>query len=690
MHRLIVVSFFAFSEFTCRVSSDESLWSSTLRQELQIPVMKLPSNPIYRPNYRYDNNERNVSAEYDLWDRAGFYLFEWPGNITMMDPNFPLLKWEHPRARLLRSPCGMERGLELAAYAYKYLHLTWGANHLTKSYCNPLRVNRKKLPEVEQAYKSTEIGIVDFDFIFDGFLVVTKLGNIIRFTNIEINYRTSTTRSHRNLTYSLPTGIETRVNRVLGQKCCSKTKLSCPHGDAVLAYQEMSPALEVFISYNGGESFERVKLRSLQHSNFLYGALWYPNWMRIVAVHGDENTVLVTEHTTPNGDLVQSEKKVSIQKKGYLQVARVGNEMEFVIWDDCTIWYAHRGKSGIRTTPAVFYLHNSILKHIGEVKNDSNAQHIIRSQHCYFGRTSSFQIGDEGKLGFLDKNNLFFYGVDLKRNDFRVVGLTTDLSLLLPEKKNSIVLDFDRNNRPKLSYPPRYLRLPTKNLMDSDYKKRLGMRIVPKTLFPSDFMEPFFEENLRKVFSRNQRRWALSKCQTSSLSIDGSVSQKPKSYTLSSDSVLSFYITFESISGFTGDLKFDPVLATSFLNIRKTLIQTEEVDINQWYRYNVNITLKSNYLDIFKDQEIFLVNFYTIKSLRCVHQPVFPVWIKIDTKFKPSESKNAQYKDYKMQKKKPVTCAMEGQNANIEHCPLQSELDRQNGIVCPKVTSLKR
>jgi hypothetical protein len=185
-------------------------------------------------------------------------------------------------------------------------------------------------------------------------------------------------------------------------------------------------------------------------------------------------------------------------------------------------------------------------------------------------------------------------------------------------------------------------------------------------------MEPFYEENLEHLLPTNYSQLALFKCQTSTISINGAITQKPKSYTLSPESVLSLYVTFQGIKDFKGDLEIDPALAENFLDAQKTLIQSEQVDIYHWFRFNVNITLNDNYFDKYEDQQIFLVNIYTTKSLRCVHQPHVPIWIKIDKAYKPPR------KTF-IRRKEDRSCLMEGQHAKIQHCPLQAQLDDNNG-----------
>jgi len=35
---------------------------------------------IFNPNHFIENNERNTSSNYTLWDEADVYLIEWPGS----------------------------------------------------------------------------------------------------------------------------------------------------------------------------------------------------------------------------------------------------------------------------------------------------------------------------------------------------------------------------------------------------------------------------------------------------------------------------------------------------------------------------------------------------------------------------------------------------------------------------------
>jgi hypothetical protein len=63
----------------------------------------------------------------------------------------------------------------------------------------------------------------------------------------------------------------------------------------------------------------------------------------------------------------------------------------------------------------------------------------------------------------------------------------------------------------ELLYPPRYLELPDKKMHGTNYSKRLGMRLLPKTVFPTEFITVFYEENawLPKKF----KNFALRPCQ---------------------------------------------------------------------------------------------------------------------------------------------------------------------------------
>lgn len=64
----------------------------------------------------------------------------------------------------------------------------------------------------------------------------------------------------------------------------------------------------------------------------------------------------------------------------------------------------------------------------------------------------------------------------------------------------------------ELMYPPRYLWSDDPAYKDKNYKKRLGIRLFPRSVFPSDFMPPFFEEHIPK---RLKKGYGLQKCQVS-------------------------------------------------------------------------------------------------------------------------------------------------------------------------------
>ena len=58
-------------------------------------------------------------------------------------------------------------------------------------------------------------------------------------------------------------------------------------------------------------------------------------------------------------------------------------------------------------------------------------------------------------------------------------------------------------------YPPRYLVIDDPIVHTDHYSKRLGMRLFPRSVFTSEFIPPFFEENI----PRKYKDFAFSKCQ---------------------------------------------------------------------------------------------------------------------------------------------------------------------------------
>lgn len=62
--------------------------------------------------------------------------------------------------------------------------------------------------------KDFEITVIDFEFVFDALLVITKQGYLVRLGNIELTYANVPRRVRYNLTYSLPEGILPNLSEV--------------------------------------------------------------------------------------------------------------------------------------------------------------------------------------------------------------------------------------------------------------------------------------------------------------------------------------------------------------------------------------------------------------------------------------------------------------------------------------------
>jgi len=137
---------------------------------------------------------------------------------------------------------------------------------------------------------------------------------------------------------------------------------------------------------------------------------------------------------------------------------------------------------------------------------------------------------------------VFFMGDDIKSNIFQLIAMKVDTSLVLPKHSLSIVPHFDHSQHPstftiafipekyfflvatlylsrandimiflELQYPPRFLEAPDKRMLGKNYSMRLGMRLLPKTVFPSEFITVFYEENAR--LPKKFKKFALRPCQ---------------------------------------------------------------------------------------------------------------------------------------------------------------------------------
>jgi hypothetical protein len=60
--------------------------------------------------------------------------------------------------------------------------------------------------------------------------------------------------------------------------------------------------------------------------------------------------------------------------------------------------------------------------------------------------------GSTGKLGLLDSNNVFFFGIDTKSNLLQLAAILVDTSLILPNHSLSIVPNFDQSQNPSMSF----------------------------------------------------------------------------------------------------------------------------------------------------------------------------------------------------------------------------------------------
>lgn len=63
----------------------------------------------------------------------------------------------------------------------------------------------------------------------------------------------------------------------------------------------------------------------------------------------------------------------------------------------------------------------------------------------------------------------------------------------------------------ELMYPPKFLELPKTLKLGKSYKKRLGMRILPKNVYPSDFILSFYDENVH--LTGDSKKFSLKPCQ---------------------------------------------------------------------------------------------------------------------------------------------------------------------------------
>ncbi len=71
-----------------------------------------------------------------------------------------------------------------------------------------------------------------------------------------------------------------------------------------------------------------------------------------------------------------------------------------------------------------------------------------RDYQKHFSKNISLVADNTGKVGLLDADNNFFYGIDTKGKKFPIVGTNMDMTLLLKGKEKSIVPYFDFNSRP--------------------------------------------------------------------------------------------------------------------------------------------------------------------------------------------------------------------------------------------------
>ncbi|CAL8094808.1 unnamed protein product [Orchesella dallaii] len=482
---------------------------------------EIPHTGLLNRLHWVEKNERSTSSNYTLWEKADVYLLEWPGNITEFKPDKPVVKWGRNRAKHVEDYCGEEfNGIEMRAYAYKYVYLTWGPYRLTKTYTPPLTVPRSVLPfntvgrlPEGHTYEENELTVVtvfDIAFSFDSFLLAFSDG-IIKISGLEMGWAELSRTPKWPLKYSLSKGVNYGVDKLVTQSCCTKTEF-CPFGDVVIAYKEQSLPHIIYFSKDGGESFAQVKplSRAFGHLKIV---LCYPEFNQLVIFQGNSsnvklNRLILFKNESSHYKSPKEESSLVLRTNGSIQGSRLGAEASLLLWDDCNVWYS--SNIGFNITKSLFYVHKKIMN-----SGKGTTMHHIIPECCVFGKNSMVAFGKTGQFGLLDADNVFYLGIDTKTNLSQLVALKVDMSAMTRNSKLSITPYFDMQNQPKLLYPPKFLRLPKTIEIGKNYYARLGMRILPKNIYPSDFMLSFYEENMELPFP--QQFLALAPCQTSSL-----------------------------------------------------------------------------------------------------------------------------------------------------------------------------